>query len=71
MNLIRTIFASFIDLFRPRILMLVLIPPLASLALWGVLGFLFWDQILKFSQIFAEKFYADRSPGNPGRISML
>ncbi len=63
MNLIRTIFASFIDLFRQRILMLVLIPPLASLALWGVLGFLFWDQILRFSQIFAEKFlYTQQIP---------
>lgn len=56
MNLIKIIFTSLVDLFRPRILLLVLIPPLGSLALWGLLGFLFWDQILSFSQIFGEKF---------------
>jgi CysZ protein len=37
-------------------LMVLFVPPLISLVLWGVLGYLFWDQLLAFSQFFGEKF---------------
>ena len=63
MNLIKSLLTSLVDLFRPRILLLVLVPPLGSILLWGLLGFLFWSQILGVAHIFAEKFlFAQQIP---------
>ncbi len=47
---------SLLDLFNPRMLMLLLLPPVAALLLWGILGYVFWAQILSFAQFFGEKF---------------
>lgn len=47
---------SFLDLFHPKMLMLLFLPPVGSLILWGALGYAFWDQLLIFSQFFGEKF---------------
>ncbi|MGZ5278844.1 MAG: EI24 domain-containing protein, partial [Pseudobdellovibrionaceae bacterium] len=47
---------ALLDLFHPKMLLLLFIPPVGSLILWGALGYVFWDQILIFSQFFGEKF---------------
>lgn len=47
---------SVIDLFHYKMLLLLFLPPVGSLILWGALGFLFWDQLLVFSHFFGEKF---------------
>lgn len=50
------LFKSFIDLFRPRFLVLLLLPPVAALLFWGGLAYYFWDQLLIFSQAFGGRF---------------
>jgi hypothetical protein len=47
---------SFLDLFHWRMLLLLFLPPIGSLVLWGVLGYVFWAQLLAFSQFFGQKF---------------
>ncbi len=54
-RIFQVLWKSFIDLFHPRMLMLLLVPPMASLLLWGLLGYLFWDQIWSLSQSISEK----------------
>jgi hypothetical protein len=47
---------SVLDIFHPKMLLLLFLPPLASLFLWSVLGYVFWDRLLVFSHFFGEKF---------------
>ncbi|PIS10901.1 MAG: hypothetical protein COT73_06790 [Bdellovibrio sp. CG10_big_fil_rev_8_21_14_0_10_47_8] len=56
MGAIQALGRSFLDLFRPRILLLMLVPPVGALIFWGGLAYLFWDQILLFTQAFGERF---------------
>lgn len=56
MNFIKALFHSFLDLFRPRILMLMFVPPVASILFWALMGYIFWGPILGFAAFFGEKF---------------
>lgn len=47
---------SLLDLFHYKMLLLLFVPPMLSLVLWGSLGYAFWDRLLVFSQFFGEKF---------------
>src|SRR3954468_21358997 len=49
-------FGSILDLFHPKMLLLLLLPPLIALLIWGGLGYLFWEQLLTFSHGFSERF---------------
>lgn len=56
MNIVKALLRSLIDLFHPKMLLLLLVPPFVALLIWGGLGVLFWDQLLQFSHIFSQKF---------------
>lgn len=43
--MLKSILASIVDLFHPRILLLIFVPPVLSLILWVVLSWLFWDRL--------------------------
>ncbi len=63
MNIAKALGAAFLDLFRFRILLLVLVPPLASIVLWGSIAVLFWSQLMVLAQIFSDKFlYVQQIP---------
>lgn len=56
MRIFQALGRSLLDLFHPRMLLLLFVPPVLSLILWGGLGFLFWDFILQVSHEFAQRF---------------
>lgn len=56
MNIVKALLRSLLDLVHPRMLLLLLIPPLIALVVWGGLGVLFWDRLLEFSHVFSQKF---------------
>lgn len=56
MNIIKALFKSLLDLFHPKMLLLLFVPPLVALGLWGGLGYLFWDELLVLSHQFSQKF---------------
>jgi CysZ protein len=45
-NLVKSLFTSLADLFHWRMLVLILVPPLIALTLWGILAWVFWDPML-------------------------
>ncbi len=55
-RIFQALLKSIVDLLHPRMLMLLLLPPLGALMLWGGIGYAFWDQLLVISQSFGEKF---------------
>ncbi|MEZ0390674.1 MAG: EI24 domain-containing protein [Pseudobdellovibrionaceae bacterium] len=55
-RLLGAFFRSILDLFHPKMLLLLLVPPLLALFVWGGLGYVFWDELLAFSHSFASKF---------------
>lgn len=55
-RMLHVLFRSFLDLFRPRMLMLLFLPPIAALLFWGLFAYFFWDQLLVFSQFFSQRF---------------
>jgi CysZ protein len=60
-RIFQALLKSVLDLFHPRMLMLMLLPPLGALILWGSIGYIFWDQLLIFSQSFGERFLFSQS----------
>lgn len=56
MNFIKALGRAFLDLFRPRMLMLMFVPPVASIVLWGLIGYIFWGPLLGFATFFGQKF---------------
>lgn len=62
-RIFQALFRSVLDLFHPRMLLLLFVPPLLSLAVWIGLGYAFWDSFLGFSQSFTEKyFFSQQAP---------
>lgn len=55
-SLFQAFFRAWVDLLHPKMLMLLFIPPLVALIFWGVLGYVFWDELLVLSGGFSEKF---------------
>lgn len=55
-RILQVLFRAFLDLFRPRFLALVLLPPVVSLLFWGLLAWVFWSQLLAVSQTWSQKF---------------
>lgn len=55
-NLIHSLFRAFLDLFRPRILILLFVPPVVAFAFWGLVAFLFWTPLLGFGAWMASHF---------------
>jgi len=47
-TLIHSLVRAFLDLFRPRILLLLFIPPVVAFLFWGFIAFLFWTPLLSF-----------------------
>lgn len=56
MNAPKTLGRAFLDLFRPKILMLLFVPPILSFILWGGVAYLYWDEILKIAQAYSDRF---------------
>jgi hypothetical protein len=56
MNALKTLGRAFLDLFRPKILMLLLLPPVIAFILWGGIAYLYWDQILRLAQSYSDRF---------------
>jgi CysZ protein len=56
-----SLFRSIPDLFHPRLLLLLFLPPLAALFLWGGAAYLFWNQVLAVSSSFSQKFLFTQS----------
>jgi hypothetical protein len=61
LRLFKALIRSLLDLFHPKMLLLLLVPPVLSLIVWGGLGFVFWDSLLTISQSIGEKFLFTQS----------
>lgn len=46
--LLRAIIVSVIDLFNPRIFLMIFVPPIIALVLWVTVGWIFWAQLGQF-----------------------
>ncbi len=47
---------ALLDLFHPRMLLLLLLPPLVSLFTWTGLGWAFWDRFIQISRMLSGRF---------------
>lgn len=47
-TLLSSLLRAVLDLFRPRILLLLFVPPLVALFFWGLVAFMFWTPLLAF-----------------------
>ena len=55
-RILQALWLSILDLFHPRMLLLLLLPPVLALALWTGLGYAFWDRIMAASLFLSEKY---------------
>lgn len=55
-NLIQSLLRALLDLFRPRVLLLVFVPPVVAFLFWGFVAFLFWAPLMTFGTWMSEHF---------------
>jgi hypothetical protein len=56
MKILNVMWLSLKDMFTWKIFILIFLPPVLSILLWGAFGIAFWKALVEFSNFFAEKF---------------
>lgn len=55
-NILEALIKALLDMFRPRILILLVVPPIVSFVFWGAMAFIFWGPLVIFGNWAATHF---------------
>lgn len=56
MHALKALGQGFIDLFRPKILMILFIPPLIAFIIWGGIAYIYWNPIFELARVYSDRF---------------